>query len=87
LSGAERLAPLLDGSLFLWNFNEKHGCADVSDLQELLHLGVSDVRIESHKTGAVKLFKLEEIIRDREGEVWAWKFRATGGFTVTIYND
>lgn len=47
----------------------------------------------SHKTGAVEPFYLDNVDRDREGDVRAWEFLPVnkalreGGIKLTIFND
>ena len=83
-----------DGSLFTWK-REGAGIADVSDLSSgvpwaRVFKDAADVGfyVVSHKTGAKKLFTLNQVVREEESEIIAWVFLSEDeAVRLTVFND
>ena len=83
---------VIDGSLFTWHGRE--GVSEMSCLPcepcQRLFVDSADVGfiVRSHKTGARKVFSLEDTRVASDGETLVYTFRSLDGlFTIKIFND
>ncbi len=68
-----------------WHSDTQTFTVEASDLNWKTRLAI--VTVESHKTGAKRLFKWSSTQRDNEGEIIAHIYKDGSGLTLEVFND
>ncbi len=75
---------VFSGKQFTWT--GRTGSGEASDLG-IGMVAPRKIVIESHRTGSIRLFDLDEVKYTSEDEIMSWNYLSADGISVRIWND